>query len=204
MSGRASQWPSPQPPTTALTRWRLVKSTTAYGHRRRTGPGRLRTRLYGDRSPKQSEMRCSSSCLTKTPRGCGPGFSLNLGRRNGRCSCAADGGPTVGVAHGSRLHRSRAVYQSGQDFDVFPLPSHGSFPATDGEQLVEVPTIVSHWGDQAACRAGRPGQSSSAFGPVEQFRVVRLTMFIKSLFVQLVLLVCRLRQINGFSHFSPN
>ena len=53
MSSRASQWPCPQPPTTAATRWRLVQSTTAYGHRRRTGPGRLRTKLVGDRSPKQ-------------------------------------------------------------------------------------------------------------------------------------------------------
>ena len=70
-------------PTTASTRWRLVKSTTAYGHRRRTAPGRLRTKLHGDRSPKQPGMRCSSSCLTKTPRGCGPGFSPSLGRRNG-------------------------------------------------------------------------------------------------------------------------
>ena len=43
MSSRASQWPCPQPPTTASTRWRLVKSTTANGHRGRTGPGRLRT-----------------------------------------------------------------------------------------------------------------------------------------------------------------
>ena len=67
MSSRASQWPCPQPPTTASTRWRLVKSTTACGHRGRTGPGRLRTELYGDRSPKQPGMRCSSSCLTKTP-----------------------------------------------------------------------------------------------------------------------------------------
>ena len=72
-----------QPHTTASTRWRLVKSTTAYGHRRRTGPGRLRTKLFGDRSSKQPRKRCSSSCLTKTPRGCGPGFSLSPGRKNG-------------------------------------------------------------------------------------------------------------------------
>ena len=72
MSSRVSQWPCPQPPTTASTRWRLVKSTTAYGHRRRTGPGRLRTKLYGDRSPKQPGKRCSSGCLTKTPRGVRP------------------------------------------------------------------------------------------------------------------------------------
>ena len=31
MSSRASQRPCPQPPTTATTRWRLVKSTTARG-----------------------------------------------------------------------------------------------------------------------------------------------------------------------------
>ena len=37
MSSRASQWPCPQPPTTALIRWRLVQSTTAYRHRRRAG-----------------------------------------------------------------------------------------------------------------------------------------------------------------------
>ena len=83
MSSRASQWPCPQPSTTASTRWRLVKSTTGYGLRRRTGPGRLRTKLYGDRSPKQPGMRCSSSCLTKTPQGCGPRFSPSLGRRSG-------------------------------------------------------------------------------------------------------------------------
>ena len=47
VSNRASLWPCPQPPTTATTRWRLVKSTTAYGHRRRTGPGKLRTKLCG-------------------------------------------------------------------------------------------------------------------------------------------------------------
>ena len=33
MSSRAWQWPCPQPPTTASTRWRLVQSTTAYGQR---------------------------------------------------------------------------------------------------------------------------------------------------------------------------
>ena len=80
MSSRASQWPCPQPLTTASTKWRLVQSTT---DRRRTGPGRLRTKLCGNRSPKQPGKRCSSSCLTKTPRGCGPGFSLSLGRKNG-------------------------------------------------------------------------------------------------------------------------
>ena len=46
------------------------------------GPGRLRTELHGDRGPEQPG-KCSSSCLTKTPRGCGPGFSQSLGRRNG-------------------------------------------------------------------------------------------------------------------------
>ena len=61
MSSRASQWPCPQPSTTASTRWRLVKSTTAYGHRRRTRPGRLRTKLYGDRRSTQPGKRCSSS-----------------------------------------------------------------------------------------------------------------------------------------------
>ena len=30
-----------------------MQSTTAYGHRRRTGPGRLRTELHGDRGPEQ-------------------------------------------------------------------------------------------------------------------------------------------------------
>ena len=49
-----------------------------------------------------------------------------------RCSCAADGQPTVVVSHGSRLLRSRAGCRSAQDFDAFPLPSHGSFRATDG------------------------------------------------------------------------
>ena len=31
-------------------------------------------------------MRCTSSCLTKTPQGCGQGQSLTLGRRSGYCS----------------------------------------------------------------------------------------------------------------------
>ena len=31
---------------------------------------------------KAAGKRCSSSCLTKTPRGCGSGFSPSLGRRN--------------------------------------------------------------------------------------------------------------------------
>ena len=38
MSSRPSAWPCPQPPTTASTRWRLARSTTPYGDRRRTGP----------------------------------------------------------------------------------------------------------------------------------------------------------------------
>ena len=54
-----------------------------YDGPRATGPGRLRTELYGDRSLKQPGMRCSSSCLTKTQRGCGPGFSPSLARRSG-------------------------------------------------------------------------------------------------------------------------
>ena len=61
-----------------------------------------------------------------------------------------------------------------QFIKVAKISTSSRYPHTDlslpqtGKQLVEVPPIVSHWGDQAACRAGRPGQSSSAFGPVEQ------------------------------------
>ena len=36
-----------------------------------------------------------------------------------------------------------------------------------------------------------------------QFRVVRLAIFILFLFVQLVLLVCRVRQIKGFFELFP-
>ena len=36
-----------------------------------------------------------------------------------------------------------------------------------------------------------------------QFRVVRLTIFIKILFLQLVLPICRKRQINGFFALFP-
>ena len=50
MSSRASQWPCPQLPTTASTRWLLVKSTTACGHRTRTGPGRLNKALQRQKS----------------------------------------------------------------------------------------------------------------------------------------------------------
>ena len=62
----------------------------------------------------------------------GPDCRCRVGVTDSRCSCAADGGPTVVVSHGSRLLRSRAGYRSAQDFDAFPLPSNGSFRATDG------------------------------------------------------------------------
>ena len=66
MSSRASQWPCPQPPTTASTRWRLAKRSTALGHRRRTGPG-LRTMLHADRRKEQPGGHSSSSCLRRSP-----------------------------------------------------------------------------------------------------------------------------------------
>ena len=61
MSSRPSAWPCPQPSTTASTRWRLMRNTPAYGHRRRTGL-RLRTTLHGDRRELQPGGRSSPSC----------------------------------------------------------------------------------------------------------------------------------------------
>ena len=140
MSSRASQWPCPQPPTTASTRWRLVQSTTAYGHRRRTGPGMLRTKLYGDRSPEQPGTRCSSSCLTKTPRGGGPGFSPSLGSKNGSrgtpCMehivdvvCCA---PMVQILDAPVPQTVEQLPDVLQFFDTL---------TTDPEQVIEVPKI---------------------------------------------------------------
>ena len=48
-----------------------------------------------------------------------------------------------------------------QFIKVPKISTSSRYPHTDlslpqtGEQLVEVPTIVSHWGDQASCRANR-------------------------------------------------
>ena len=151
MSSRASQWPCPQPPTTASTRWRRVQSTTACGHRRRTGPGRLRMKLYGDRSPKQPGMRCSSICLTKTPRGCGPGFERHTMEHivdfcllcahgaDSRRSCCAGGAAAARRAPVLRqaFDCSEAGYRSPK---ILPV----GVPFRAEEQLVEVPTIVSN------------------------------------------------------------
>ena len=101
MSSRASLCPCPQPPTTATTRWRLVKSTTAHGHRRRTGPGRLRTKLYGDRSPKQPGGGAAWGSRRALAAGAGPEAhhgahcrlrALCSHSASSRCNCAADGG----------------------------------------------------------------------------------------------------------------
>ena len=45
MSSRPTARPCPQPSTTVSTRWRLARSTTPYGDRRRTGRGRGRCLL---------------------------------------------------------------------------------------------------------------------------------------------------------------
>ena len=74
MSSRASQWPCPQPPTTASTRWRLARSPTPYGDRRRTWP---------------AERWRSASCATRRGarsllhQGRGLHFWLRCGGRRG-------------------------------------------------------------------------------------------------------------------------
>ena len=83
----------------------------------------------GATGPAACRVRAASSGSAAhrgTDRGC------RVGVTDSRCSCAADGGPTNGVARGPRLPRSRAGYQSAQGFDAIPLPSHGSFRAADG------------------------------------------------------------------------
>ena len=91
-------WSWPQPCTALRSEVQGPRRTTLHGARRRSTPGRT---------------RCSSSCSTKTPPGCGrPVWSSRRGHRSGfrgtpwsrwptslpwcrlpRCSCAADGGP---------------------------------------------------------------------------------------------------------------
>ena len=111
MSSRASQWPCPQLPTTALTRWRMVKSTTASGHRERTGPERLRTKLCGDRSPKQPGM-------------CGRGS--RRASAAGTCPAAHHGAHCrlrLLFAHGADSRRSCAAVCSGSSTGSRPIPS---------------------------------------------------------------------------------
>ena len=76
------QRPQQQPQPTTTHHNTQQPTTTQGGLWKTAGPGRLRTKLYGDRSPKQPGKRCSSSYLTKTPHGCGPRFLPSLCRRN--------------------------------------------------------------------------------------------------------------------------
>ena len=113
---------------------KVVKSATAHGHRRRTGPGRLRTKLYGGRSPKQPGMRCSSSCLTKTLRGCGPRFSPSLGRTNG----------SSGTSWFVRVAPMVQIIDAPVPLTVEQLPDVLQFfdtLTTDPEQVIEVTKI---------------------------------------------------------------
>ena len=56
MSSRASQWPCPQPSTTASTTWRLEKRTTAYGHRRRAEAAQNAPRRQTPRAARGPEL----------------------------------------------------------------------------------------------------------------------------------------------------
>ena len=140
MSIRASQWPCPQPPTTASTRWRLAKRTTAHGHRRRTGPG-LRTTLYGDRRKEQPGGRSSSSCLRKSLPGCGQGRSPTLGRRSGfsgtQWSTSTD---LMRVAPMVQISRCTSAADDGQPDGC--LPSHGSADCRAGNRSAQDHCII--------------------------------------------------------------
>ena len=107
----------------------------------------------------------------------GPDRRCRAGVTDSRCSCAADGGPTVVVSHGSRFLRSRAGCRIEVHKISTPSPCSRtvlSVPQT-AEQLVEVPTIISFSSlqrivEQAVGGGGggglyglHPGQSSTAF-----------------------------------------
>ena len=158
MSRRASQWPCPQPPTTATTRWRLVKRTTAYGHGRRTGPRRLRTKLYGDRCHEQAGSRSSSSCWRKSPAGCGPGFSPVQRHTMEHIVDFVCFAPMVQILDAPVPQMVEQLPDVLQFFDtltteqiievakIFPedVPMRTSLRDTQlAKQLVEVPTLVS-------------------------------------------------------------
>ena len=162
MSSRASQWPCPQPPTTASTRWRLAKRATAYGHRRRTGP-ELCSSLHGDRRKEQPGGQCSSRRWRKSPAGAGQRLCLRLlAGRSGSSgppwsilptlhrwckfsmSCAADGGQPEGY-FSQLLDRPMAeqVFAVPKISLVF-CPSRASLRQPQmAEQVVEVPTVLS-------------------------------------------------------------
>ena len=194
---RASRWPCPQPPTTASTRWRLVKSTTAYGHRRRTGPGRLRTKLYRDGSPKQPGTRCSSSCLTRSQWGVRPEVLAEP-----RIADLVSVAPILDAPVPQTVEQLPDVLQFFDTLSTVPeqvievpkiLPEDVPMRAVLRdpklvEQLVEVPTIVSYsWlqlrmeqhvdipvpgggGPSSGLQGFPPGQSSTAL-PSSQERI---------------------------------
>ena len=135
MSSRASQWPCPQPPTTASTRWRLEKRTTAHGHRRRTGP-RLRTKLHGDRRKEQPGGLSSSSCLRKSPADCGPRLSLSFGRRSGFSGTLWSTSPTSCALLPWCRFSSTCAAEVDNLMDIFRLLDRPM-----AEQVVAVPKI---------------------------------------------------------------
>ena len=168
MSSRASQWPCPQPPTTVSTRWRLVQSTTAYGHRRRTGPGRLRTELYGDRGPRAAGEAVIFELFDEDTAGMRPGV-LAEPRPQERVQrhtmehivdyvCCAPLVQTLDAPVPQTVEQLQDVLQFFDRLSAVPepvievpkiytedVPMRAVLRATQlAEQLVEVPTIISN------------------------------------------------------------
>ena len=151
MSSRASQWPCPQQPTTASTRWRLVKSTTAHGHRRRTGP-RLRTKLHGDRRKEPARWPELFKLFEEEPRGLRPEAFVELRPQErvqrhvvehltdlvrvapmvqiSRCTCAAEVDNLMDIFR--LLDRGRAGCRSAQDLLFILSFPRDSSRAADG------------------------------------------------------------------------
>ena len=141
-----SQWPCPQPPTTASTRWRL-----AYGHRSRTGPG-LRTRST-ETDAKSSRGPELSQLFEEEPGGVWAGSvpdplpQKRVQRHTAEHSVDISqfvqilgapvpqmGGPAGSFAQAPRQADSRQVIE---------VPKISLAPQT-AEQLVEVPTDLAY------------------------------------------------------------
>ena len=115
MSSRASQWPCPQPPTTASTRWRLARSTTPHEDRRRSGPAeRWRS--------ASCTSRRGARCLLHL--GCGqPRWPSRRERWNG-CSDTFPYSSLVGSTMDTCFRQSRGDTTGavlGQGYDVSTL-----------------------------------------------------------------------------------
>ena len=152
MSSTASQWPCPQPPTTASTRWRLVKSTAACRHRGWTGPGGCAQ--SSTETEVQSSRRCralrvvgvlagrrsgsSGTMWSRLSTSCGllPWcvFSMFLCRRWwNSCQTSSSSSPRVAV---------EPVFAVPKIFsEDIPTRTLAREPQL-AEQLVEVPTIL--------------------------------------------------------------